>query len=192
MCPAVAYEMLVSHSPPVFSHSPPSSYLSDYSFRLNSDQLPRSLGTCRAPSLPVFKNLPKMPASPKRPCLVMRPDESAVSDEDFTSPTRLKKKVVFADDKGMSLTHVRVMTEPSNVPPLWSYRFLAEVTQGLSAEPEVHDEPWEITFPQPASDYVQFRKCLETKKVFNEIIFEVFVYQKFFSGFIGECYYQGK
>ncbi|XP_064212097.1 protein phosphatase 1 regulatory subunit 3B isoform X1 [Tribolium castaneum] len=172
MCPAVAYEMLVAHSPPVFSHSPPTGYLSDYtsSFRFNVDHIPRPCRIVAAPSttqtLPNKSFVKKMPASPKRPCLVIRPDDTSVcNDEDPTSPTRLKKKVVFADDKGMSLTHVRVMTEPSNVPPLWSYRFLAEVTQGLSAEPEVVDEPWEITFPQPASDYVQFRKTLETKKV---------------------------
>ncbi|RZC43131.1 CBM 21 domain containing protein [Asbolus verrucosus] len=164
--------MLVSHSPPVFSHSPPTGFLSEYTpFRLGSDSFPRaSRGTCRsAPpsSLSLFnKTSSHMPASPKRPCLVIRPDEASTSsDEDPTSPTRLKKKVVFADDKGMSLTHVRVMTEPSNVPPLWSFRFLAEVTQGLSAEPEAQTEPWEITFPQPASDYVDFRKRLETRKV---------------------------
>ena len=160
--------MLVSHSPPVFSHSPPTGFLSEYSsFRLNSDHFPRICRSSTQASLPISKKIfSRMPASPKRPCLVIRPDENSVSsDEDPVSPTRMKKKVVFADDKGMSLTHVRVMTEPSNVPPLWSYRFLAEVTQGLSAEPEAQDEPWEITFPQPASDYVDFRKRLETKKV---------------------------
>jgi protein phosphatase 1 regulatory subunit 3A/B/C/D/E len=164
--------MLVSHSPPVFSHSPPTGFLSDYTpFRLNTEQFSRSRGICRSTtpptSLSFSSKIPsKMPASPKRPCLVIRPDETSVSsDEDPTSPTRLKKKVVFADDKGMSLTHVRVMTEPSNVPPLWSFRFLAEVTQGLSAEPEAQTEPWEIMFPQPASDYVDFRKRLETKQV---------------------------
>lgn len=87
----------------------------------------------------------------------------ADSDEDPVSPTKLKKKVVFADDKGMSLTHVRIMQEPSSVPPLWSSRFLAQVTKGLSAE--VSPEPWEVTFPQPASDYVDFRRKLDQEKV---------------------------
>lgn len=163
MCPAVAYEMLVSHSPPVFSHSPPNGFLSDY--RFNSDNFPRR-NTCRASSS--FSLIPKHMSQqgPKRPCLVIRPeDASSSSEDDPTSPTRLKKKVVFADDKGMSLTHVRFMTEPSNVPPLWSFRFLAEVTQGITAEAEAQSEPWEITFPQPASDYVDFRKRLEEDKV---------------------------
>ncbi|KAJ8966069.1 hypothetical protein NQ314_003753 [Rhamnusium bicolor] len=169
MCSMVDYEMLVSHSPPVFSHSPPTgSFLTDYAtLRLG---VPR--GSCRAMQhANSFGNLckppTKMPASPKRPCLVIRPSDecSSSSDEDPTSPTRLKKKVVFADDKGMSLTHVRVMTEPSNVPPLWSFRFLAEVTQGITADPVGHIEPWEVTFSQPASDYVDFRKRLDIDKV---------------------------
>ncbi|KAJ8978397.1 hypothetical protein NQ317_006304 [Molorchus minor] len=167
MCSMVDYEMFVAHSPPVFSHSPPAGgFLTDYA------ALRFSLGTCRSlqhsSSFPTFAKPPtKMPASPKRPCLVIRPSDesSSSSDEDPTSPTRLKKKVVFADDKGMSLTHVRVMTEPSNVPPLWSYRFLAEVTHGINADPETHAEPWEVTFAQPASDYVDFRKRLDTTKV---------------------------
>ncbi|KAJ8949015.1 hypothetical protein NQ318_005189 [Aromia moschata] len=175
MCSMVNYEMLVSHSPPVFSHSPPAGgFLTNYTaLRLGSDSFPRApLGTCRsiqhASSYNNISKLPtKMPACPKRPCLVIRPSDesSSSSDEDPTSPTRLKKKVVFADDKGMSLTHVRVMTEPSNVPPLWSYRFLAEVTQGVNADPVGHVEPWEVTFSQPASDYVDFRKRLDTEKV---------------------------
>lgn len=172
MCPAVAYEMLVSHSPPVFSHSPPTGFLSDYpSFRLGSETFPRNTrGNCRNITPPASLTWPnkicrQMPASPRRPCLVIRPEEAPSAVDDPASPTKLKKRVVFADDKGMSLTHVRVMTEPSNVPPFWSFRFLAEVTQGLSAEPEARAEPWEIMFPQPASDYVDFRKRLETAKV---------------------------
>lgn len=107
-----------------------------------------------------------MPAAPRRPCLVIRPeDTNSSSDEDPISPTRLKKKVVFADDRGMSLTHVRIMTEPSNVPPLLNSRFLAEVTQGLSANPVAKADPWEITFAQPASDYLEFRRRLDSGKV---------------------------
>lgn len=164
MCSMVDYEMFLPHSPPVFSHSPPTGFLSDLA------SLPRLQKpyNCRQHSLTNFhKSIATLPTSPKRPCLVIRPNEDSFSsgDEDPTSPTKLKKKVVFADDKGMSLTHVRVMTEPSNVPPLWSMRFLAEVTRGVTAEPEVQKEPWEITFVQPASDYVTFRKKLDTDMV---------------------------
>ncbi|CAH1101592.1 unnamed protein product [Psylliodes chrysocephalus] len=173
MC-SMDYEMLVSHSPPVFSHSPPTGgFLHDYAaLRLGTDFPRAAFTTCRSlqhsNSFNSLSKVPslKMPAFPKRPCLVIRPtDESSSGDEDPTSPTRLKKKVVFADDKGMSLTHVRVMSEPSNVPPLWSSRFLAEVTQGLNADPIGEVDTWEITFPQPASDYVTFRKRLDTENV---------------------------
>lgn len=170
------YEMLVSHSPPVFSHSPPTGFLGDYSVRF-PDAFSRVPGaSCRSPTRSLSFNTRhlhqqqhhlKMPASPMRPCLVkpLRTEDLPPSEEDPVSPTRLKKKVVFADDKGMSLTHVRVMTEPSNVPPVWSSRYLAQVTQGISAEPEAEREPWEISFSQPASDYVQFRHSLDTNKV---------------------------
>lgn len=68
---------------------------------------------------------------------------------------RTKKRVVFADDKGKSLTEIRVMSEPSNVPPLWSIEFLSHVTQGI-VTPELAEE-WSISFKQPASDYLNFR-----------------------------------
>lgn len=163
------YEMLISHSPPVFSHSPPTSFLSNYSpYRLHCDSpYSRTLtrGSCKPQptSLSIHHEVPhqEMPAYPKRPCLVSRAEDSI--EEDPLSPTKLKKKVVFADDRGMSLTHVRFMTEPSSVPPLWSSRFLAQVTKGLSAE--VVPEPWEVTFPQPASDYIDFRRKLDQDKV---------------------------
>lgn len=93
-------------------------------------------------------------------------EEALFEDDDLMfSPTRHKKRVVFADDKGMALTQIRVMTEPSNAPPVWSLRFLAQVTQGMSAEPTVVHEPWEITFSQPAAEYLEFRKRLDTQKV---------------------------
>lgn len=68
---------------------------------------------------------------------------------------RTKKRVIFADDKGKSLTEVRVMSEPSNVPPLWSIEFLSHVTQGFIT-PDITDE-WSVSFKQPASDYLNFR-----------------------------------
>lgn len=66
------------------------------------------------------------------------------------------KRVVFADDKGLQLTQVKVMSEPSNVPPYWTLQFLAEVTHGLIS-PVAITEQWEVDFKQPASDYLGFR-----------------------------------
>lgn len=60
-------------------------------------------------------------------------------------------------------SQVRVMTEPSNVPPPFTFQFLAQVTRGITAE--VVPEPWEVTFQQPASDYLDFRKRLDTGNV---------------------------
>lgn len=163
------YEMLVSHSPPVYG-----AYLSNYAPLRFPNNVPRfSKATCRSASANSFllPTLNKTTAihvplvAPRRPCLVIRPEDTTSSDEDPTSPTRLKKKVVFADDRGMSLTHVRIMTEPSNVPPFLSSRFLAEVTQGLSADPISRSTSWEITFAQPASDYLEFRRKLDCDKV---------------------------
>ncbi|CAH1130658.1 unnamed protein product [Ceutorhynchus assimilis] len=171
MCSMVDFEMFLPHSPPVFSHSPPNNFLSEFASLHLGSQLQRTV-SCRQMQQSFHNNIGftskhRPSTSPKRPCLVIRPiDESCnSSDEDPTSPTKSKKKVVFADDRGMSLTHVRVMNEPSNVPPLWSMKFLAEVTQGVTAEAEVRKEPWEITFLQPASDYVTFRKKLDDQKV---------------------------
>lgn len=165
----VDFEMFYTQSPPVFRHSPPTSFLSDIASLHLSPQLQRA-ASCRQMQhtfTTTYPSIHRPSTFPKRPCLVIRPiDEQCSSgDEDPTSPTKLKKKVVFADDKGMSLTHVRVMTEPSNVPPLWSVKFLAEVTQGKTAEAVAQKEQWEVTFPQPASDYVAIRKKLDELKV---------------------------
>ncbi|KAK3925434.1 Protein phosphatase 1 regulatory subunit 3B-B [Frankliniella fusca] len=118
------------------------------------------------------------PGAPRRPILVVRPgpapeDEQPVVEqqelqlqapvEQLTSPTKNKKRVVFADDAGRQLTHVKVMTEPSFAPPRWSMAFLAQVTRGAAAE--VCPEPWEPTFPQPASDYLAFRAKLDRENV---------------------------
>ncbi|XP_066582300.1 protein phosphatase 1 regulatory subunit 3C-like isoform X2 [Prorops nasuta] len=92
---------------------------------------------------------------------------------------RQKKRVVFADDRGRPLTQVRVMSEPSNVPPLWTSGYLAGVVRGTvlrtkvekenSSEPaEVAEDappPWQLTFPQPASDYLAFRHKLDQENV---------------------------
>lgn len=68
---------------------------------------------------------------------------------------RTKKRVVFADDYGHSLTEIRIMSEPSNVPPLWSIEFLSQVTRGMTSPNP--PEQWTVQFRQPASDYLEFK-----------------------------------
>ncbi|KAK9891812.1 hypothetical protein WA026_016607 [Henosepilachna vigintioctopunctata] len=160
--------MLISHSPPIYSHSPtgyssPNNFCSSFRDLSSVPKLQRSASS-------VNKVSTRMPSVPRRPILVVRTSDEISSDEDITSPTKTKKKVVFADDRGMSLTQVRMMTEPSNVPPIWSKRFLAEVTQGISSDPVLSNNHWEITFPQPASDYIRFRNKLDSQKVCLENI----------------------
>nr|CAI5819090.1 unnamed protein product [Callosobruchus analis] len=187
MC-SIDYEM------PVFAHSPqPVGFLagSNYVFkdfpRMPSQNPPRYCNWSRhlqhsessdtiSVSKPISLNGTKYSAPPKRPCLVIRSSEdssSSTSDEESSncssgaqSPTRNKKRV-------------RVMTEPSNVPPLWmNFHFLEDVTRGVDADPGVATEDrWQITFAQPASDYVEFRKRLDEGNVRVNVIYDTFSFK---------------
>ncbi|XP_044734886.1 protein phosphatase 1 regulatory subunit 3B [Chrysoperla carnea] len=146
--------------------------LKQQSFPIQTKPVPIRSASFNQITIPSSNTNTTPPASPKRPCLVVRSppnnEESSANNEDNNNEknnenSKNKKKVIFADDRGMSLTQVRVMTEPSNVPPLWSLRFLSQVTKGICAEPL--PEPWEITFTQPASDYINFRRKLDTENV---------------------------
>jgi len=165
-------ELLYSASPPLFSRN---SFV-DYNFRSSFSVAPPP------PTVSVHSRrlLRSMPITlPLRPCLIIRQDAtSPTSDEEIhnlesTSPTKLKKKVVFADDKGYSLTHVKIMTEPSHCPPRWKDGFLEQVTRGATAT--VAPNKWDLTFAQPASNYLEFRQKLESECVSleNVIIREV-------------------
>ncbi|KAI1732203.1 carbohydrate/starch-binding module (family 21) domain-containing protein [Ditylenchus destructor] len=95
-----------------------------------------------------------------------------------------KKTVRFADDCGVPLETVRVMTEPSDYPPRISpsvirrYRKAAAAATAIpgATPPEDDDEDddsaakrprssWKMAFKQPASEYVKFRETLESQKV---------------------------
>lgn len=104
---------------------------------------------------------------------------------------RNKKRVVFADDRGRPLTQVRVMSEPSNMPPLLSSAYVANLSRGtfyrnldgklvIPQEQEsaaavptegraplkcVDTNPWEPSFAQPASEYLSFRNKLDENSV---------------------------
>lgn len=116
---------------------------------------------------------------PLRSCLVIRPEEENNStsptsepsspgfgDSELNGSNRLnnKKRVVFADAKGLSLTQVKMMTEPSDCPPRWTAEFLEQVTGGASADVRTADR-WELQFAQPASDYLEFRARLDSQNV---------------------------
>lgn len=182
------YEMLVSQSPPLFSNSPPTGFLSEYSPNRYYEsprlcrsasmltppqarrflQPPQSLYHSHLQSLTPFP--PKMPLpAPKRSCLNLNNHNCDNCDEEICESiceapiNRSKKRVVFADEEGLELEHVKIMSESSNQPPVWSLQFLAHVTQGMISP--VPQEQWTIDFSQPASDYLEFRRRLETNNV---------------------------
>lgn len=63
------------------------------------------------------------------------------------------------------------MSEPSNVPPLWSTAYVTSLTGLICSSREDHEvpqdatPPWQPTFPQPASDYLTFRQKLDQDNV---------------------------
>ncbi|EDV97340.1 protein phosphatase 1 regulatory subunit 3C [Drosophila grimshawi] len=222
---------MISHSPPIFSHSPPISFMVDYmsgrqrqTLNYNDDpnsiasrycrpqavtlaskamvhnasnaaqgqQLPTKTGGTplgvgsrsgrsyleRMVSAPALNKHPKSCLS-RKSCLHKSNESSnncnSNNNRSNTNTTELdssdgfvthsdqsrlrKKHVIFADDEGLSLTEVRVMSEPSNVPPYWSMKFLEQITQGL-VSPHPPDQ-WTVDFKQPASDYLTFRQKIE-------------------------------
>lgn len=51
---------------------------------------------------------------PIKPCMSPKDEQIESEPTSPTSPNRAKRRVSFADDKGYSLTQVRVMKEPSD------------------------------------------------------------------------------
>lgn len=83
---------------------------------------------------------------------------------DYDNSREGKKRVWFADDKGLALTHVKIMSEPSNCPPKWTDEFLAQVIKGVKPNP-TSDIQWTVQFAQPASDYLAFRDKIQVNNV---------------------------
>ncbi|KAI4480397.1 hypothetical protein M0802_014258 [Mischocyttarus mexicanus] len=145
---AMPAELILGHSPPVYSP-------------LLYSPLVRTAPPITTRSVP-----PRI-----RPCLSTGSLPLNSIKNNNNNSNKQKKKVVFADDRGRPLTQVRVMSEPSNVPPLWTSAYVEEVTGGLlraKIDTEVTQDaipPWQVTFPQPASDYLAFRRKLDQENV---------------------------
>lgn len=118
-------DVMVAHSPPLFSahNSPPELSVLYQNFRrvmTQKQQSPLSVrrfsNAARSSGSPTRENRQGGSAKPRRPCLVIRTDSdgsigssssgSSSDENEPSSPTRRKKKVVFADDRGLSLTQV--------------------------------------------------------------------------------------
>ncbi|XP_071556803.1 protein phosphatase 1 regulatory subunit 3C isoform X1 [Temnothorax nylanderi] len=147
MCSIAMPAELILHSPPVYSSLLYGPYM------------------VTAPTITSRSVPPRI-----RPCLSTG---SLSLDSLRNNDGKQKKRVVFADDRGRPLTQVRVMSEPSNVPPLWSTAYVAGLTGGLlgiskdQSQEATQDNtpPWQVTFPQPASDYLAFRRKLDQDNV---------------------------
>ncbi|KOX80119.1 Protein phosphatase 1 regulatory subunit 3C-B [Melipona quadrifasciata] len=146
---AMPAELLLGHSPPVYSS-------------LLYSPLVVTAPTITSRSVP-----PRI-----RPCLSSGSLAiDSIRNSSDGGSNKQKKRVVFADDRGRPLTQVRVMSEPSNVPPLWSTAYLAGLTGRLLNSKIENDQttelvsPWQVTFPQPASDYLTFRRKLDQENV---------------------------
>ncbi|ROJ78891.1 Protein phosphatase 1 regulatory subunit 3C-B [Anabarilius grahami] len=133
----VAMQLYITHSPPLRS------FLSSY-----EDYRTR--------------NLVKTCYKPLRPCLSSRAHLEPHCRGWQNPKSKAKKKVVFADSKGMSLTVVHVFSTFDNREPVTSelqfdLEDLRDVTDTLhinSVQSRILD------FPQPAADYLDFRSRL--------------------------------
>ncbi|XP_076354191.1 protein phosphatase 1 regulatory subunit 3B-like [Tachypleus tridentatus] len=103
---------------------------------------------------------------PVRSCLIAR-DEAILGhdNQDDIRFSKGKKRVWFADDKGLALTHVQIVTKGSPCPPQWTDRFFSEIVKRI--EPQVTQAiiNWKVTFPQPVSEQDEFQNKLERQCV---------------------------
>lgn len=92
------------------------------------------------------------------------PSSGTVTPTSPTSPGRTRKKVSFADHRGLALATVRIMSEPSDQPPRLGPNIIDSITSGAKADAS-DEPPFELNFGQPASDYLAFRDKVEKNYV---------------------------
>lgn len=137
----VAMRIVLAHSPPLRS------FIGSY-----DDYKTRHLGK-------QFK--------PLRPCISSKPKVETTNRGRKSTKSKSKKKVVFADSKGMSLTAIHVFKEFEEDSQLLSdLQFelsdLEDAIVGLKVEKE---KSLILDFPQPAADYLDFRNRLKKNSV---------------------------
>ncbi|XP_051579512.1 protein phosphatase 1 regulatory subunit 3C-B-like isoform X1 [Myxocyprinus asiaticus] len=133
----VAMQLYITHSPPLHS------FLSSYEdFRTRN-----MVNTC-------YK--------PLRPCLSSRAHLEPTCLGWQTPKSKAKKKVVFADSKGMSLTAVHVFSTSDNrEPATFQLQYDLEDLEDITATLHINSVQSRILdFPQPAADYLKFRSRL--------------------------------
>jgi len=94
------------------------------------------------------------------------PLNEEATDDEKRQKKKSKKKVAFADDRGFQLTAVRVMTEPSDVPPKINPAVIRALLGDDWAEEDAKPSAtWILNFKQPASEYIAFRHKLDSSFV---------------------------
>ncbi|XP_048843741.1 protein phosphatase 1 regulatory subunit 3C-B isoform X1 [Brienomyrus brachyistius] len=131
----VAMRICLAHSPPLRS------FLSSYE-------------ECRA------RNLVNR-YKPLRPCISTKQEMQTTSLGWKSQKTKGKKRVIFADSKGMSLTAIHLFSE-SEEDPLSELQFdLTDIGDTAVGLKSVREKSLALDFPQPAADYLDFRNRLK-------------------------------
>lgn len=134
----VAMRICLAHSPPL--HSFLSSY-EDYKSRILVNQ-----------------------SRPLRSCISSRTEVDTANLEWTSTKTKSKKKVFFADSKGMSLTAVHVFKEFEE--DVLDLQFeLSDLENAIVGMKFEKDKSFALDFPQPAADYLEFRYRLKKNLV---------------------------
>ncbi|XP_069832812.1 protein phosphatase 1 regulatory subunit 3B [Dendropsophus ebraccatus] len=117
-------------------------------FYLHSPALKREHLECRI--------APK-PDKPLRPCI--QPNDKSLVTEINNQENKVKKKVSFADSRGLSLTMVKVYSELDD--PLEIPFNITELIDNIVNLTTLEKEHLILDFAQPAADYLDFRNRLQ-------------------------------
>ncbi|KAG8435236.1 hypothetical protein GDO86_013258 [Hymenochirus boettgeri] len=98
---------------------------------------------------------------PLRPCLSLKKEYDSRSSEWKCAKSRSKKKVAFADSRGLSLTTVHVFSQLKDDSAI-DLQFDLIDLEDITASLKLHEEKNLILgFSQPSADYLQFRSRLQ-------------------------------
>lgn len=101
------------------------------------------------------------PNKPLRPCI--QPNDKSLLTEINNQENKAKKKVSFADSRGLALTMVKVYSELDD--PLEIPFNITELIDNIVNLTTVEREHLSLDFAQPAADYLDFRNRLQTDYV---------------------------
>ncbi|KAI5617614.1 protein phosphatase 1 regulatory subunit 3C-B, partial [Silurus asotus] len=137
----VAMRLCLAHSPPLRS------FLGSYE-------------SCKS------RNLVKS-FKPLRPCISSKAKVEATNRGWKSPKSKAKKRVVFADSKGMSLTAIYVFKEFEDdtvLPPDLQFE-MSDLEDAIVSLKVGKEKSFVLDFPQPAADYLDFRNCLKKNLV---------------------------